>query len=51
MFIIKKERGNHIMNYEIVTLEEKLIAGLTARTGNNDLDWPKLRGDICTRQY
>lgn len=34
------------MNYEIVTLEEKLIAGLTARTGNNDPDCTKIIGGL-----
>ena len=34
------------MNYEIVTLEEKVIAGLTARTGNNDPDCTKVIGGL-----
>ncbi len=34
------------MNYEIVNLEEKIVVGLTARTGNNDPDCPKIVGGL-----
>ena len=34
------------MNYEIVTLEEKIIAGLTARTGNSDPNCPAIIGGL-----
>ncbi len=41
------------MNYEIVTLKEKIVVGIGARTGNNDPDcsnvigglWQKFMGD------
>ncbi len=34
------------MNYEIVNLEEKIIVGLTGRTGNNDPDCQKIIGGL-----
>lgn len=34
------------MNYEIVNLEEKIVVGLTARTGNNDPDIQKIVGGL-----
>lgn len=34
------------MNYEIVNLEEKIIVGLTARTGNTDPDIQKIIGGL-----
>lgn len=34
------------MNYEIVNLEEKIIVGLTERTGNNDPDLAKIVGGM-----
>jgi len=34
------------MNYEIVNLEEKIIVGLTARTGNNDPEMQKIVGGL-----
>ncbi len=34
------------MNYEIVNLEEKIIVGLTQRTGNNDPDCQKIIGGL-----
>ncbi|MFA5659106.1 MAG: GyrI-like domain-containing protein [Oscillospiraceae bacterium] len=34
------------MNYEIVNLKEKIIVGLTARTGNNDPDIQKIVGGL-----
>ncbi len=34
------------MDYEIVTLEKKLIVGITARTGNNDPDCLKIIGSL-----
>lgn len=32
------------MNYEIVNLNEKIIAGITARTGNSDPECQKIIG-------
>lgn len=34
------------MNYEIVNLEEKIIVGLTEKTGNNDPDLAKIVGGM-----
>lgn len=34
------------MNYEIVNLNEKIIAGITARTGNNDPECQKVIGGL-----
>lgn len=34
------------MNYEVVNLEEKIIVGITARTGNNDPDCQKIIGGL-----
>ncbi len=34
------------MNYEIVNLEEKIVVGVTARTGNNDPDCTKIIGGL-----
>lgn len=34
------------MNYEIVILEEKYVAGLTARTGNTDPNCPAIIGGL-----
>ena len=34
------------MNYEIVNLEEKIVVGITARTGNNDPDIQKIVGGL-----
>lgn len=37
------------MQYEIVTLEEKKIIGLTARTGNNDPEMTRIIGGLWQR--
>ncbi|MEI2987486.1 MAG: GyrI-like domain-containing protein [Oscillospiraceae bacterium] len=34
------------MNYEIVNLEEKIVVGITARTGNNDPECQKVIGGL-----
>ena len=34
------------MNYEIVNLEEKIVVGVTARTGNTDPDCQKIIGGL-----
>ncbi|MDE5648648.1 MAG: GyrI-like domain-containing protein [Oscillospiraceae bacterium] len=34
------------MNYEIVDLEEKIVVGITARTGNNDPECQKVIGSL-----
>lgn len=34
------------MNYEIVNLNEKIIAGITARTGNSDPECQKIIGGL-----
>jgi len=37
------------MNYDIVTLKEKTIVGITARTGNDDPDCSKIIGSLWQR--
>ena len=39
------------MKYEIVELEKKIIAGLTARTANDDPEMGKIIGDLWNRLY
>ncbi len=39
------------MNYEIVTLEEKIVAGLAARTNNLSPDSPMVIGGLWQRFY
>lgn len=39
------------MNYEIVTLEEKIAAGVSARTNNSALDLCAVIGGLWQRFY
>lgn len=39
------------MNYEIVTLEEKIVAGVSATTGNNDPDMGKIISGLWEKLY
>lgn len=45
------ERGAHSMNYEVVELNEKIVAGLTARTSNNDENMTKVIGGLWQQFY
>ncbi|KNZ42609.1 GyrI-like domain-containing protein [Acetobacterium bakii] len=39
------------MNYEVVELKEKKVVGLTARTGNNDVNMTQVIGTLWQRFY
>lgn len=39
------------MNYEIVTLAEKIVVGVSATTGNNDPDMSKIIGGLWEKLY
>jgi predicted transcriptional regulator YdeE len=39
------------MDYEVVTLEEKKVIGVTARTKNSDADMPVIIGGLWNRFY
>ncbi len=46
-----KERMVRIMNYEIVTLEEKVAVGIEARTNNTSPDMGAVIGGLWSRFY
>lgn len=55
-YSVTKRKGEHymnknVMNYEIVNLEEKKVAGLTARTSNSDVNMPVVIGGLWSNFY
>lgn len=43
--LLNERRGTKIMNYEIVYLNEKIVAGIVARTSNSAENMKKVIGD------
>ena len=39
------------MNYEIVNVEEKMVAGIAVRTSNSSLNTTNAIGNLCKRFY